>query len=969
MSTDKDMMSGKTFDELICDVEPLKHVEGLEELTESYLQGDYQKILAGNEAQALFDQFLQRLSADSTGKPKPWTTEDNSFLASGRAILTGLASFDAFLQANVTGPPFSSRSLLFGADMSLEDVRKHRQECLQNLAVDGLSVYQLIPHVELFTFARAIFAEYFPRVVAGQTLDSRWMRIRINAYHQRLLSSGMSNTRLSDSVATLQTQAEADMFALELEIMAKDSSYSTESKVQYFLEKSQIYIMQGVDAKARENLKNAKEASQFQYALSGALGKRTKFQENDISQLVVFAKSKEETNPEAKDSEDAKNSKDGAAGSTESGAETTGPTALSLNDDTLLESIEFTKVDKDLKTDLPEELASLEPSNQPQLKPVDQIMLLTEATLKDVSAPLDKLNSEEILPFSVRVLDDKPTNWQIYTQALLVRSRIEAHRSRTQERSVLQLQAIVDQVIAETQEDPASGGDGVPQIQITQFLPKAKPSESAPVTERLKFLHQLNSPTRWEIETELAYAWSHAGSLVSALEIFKRLQLWPEVALCYHSIGQEDNARRVIRRQLYYSTKGPEMDKYGIDDDEVRTDKWEGEMRSPHPPHAPRLWCIIGDLEQDPSCWERAWEISNHHYPRAQRTLGEYYTRQGDLLKARDAYIKATIVNRQYGDTWSRLGDIDLATANWDGAIIAFQQAIMIDDDNSKTYSNLGSALLSKHTEMMKIKQLHAASQIQDAEELVDDDEVGVHKPQMSQLDPKDILRQALIAYKRGASLQYDNWQIWDNVITVAGRMVPPSFPEVLQGLRAVIRIRSPKEGEKSIDIDILRALVAEVLSRERDTNPATMENGIYTPPRGSLARAVIEMVDSDVVPLITDCSELWALVEKLKFYRRDFAGALACAEKRWRVSTAGETWLEKKEDWKQVSEATDGLVSAFENYGPQEKADGSGEVEKGWKMKARSAVRGIMSKGRDIWEDTPEFDVLKERLEELKNM
>ncbi|ELR07014.1 hypothetical protein VC83_06767 [Pseudogymnoascus destructans] len=970
MPTDKDMMSEKTFDELVCDLEPLKRIEGLEEVTETYLQGEYQKLLAGNEAQALFAQFLERLSSDSTGKPKPWTAEENSFLASARAILIGLASFDAFLQANVTGPPFSSRSLLFGADTTLEDVKKHRQECLQNLAVDGLSVYQLIPHVELFTFARAIFTEYFPRVVAGQTLDSRWMRIRINAYHQRLLSSGVSNTRLSDSVATLQTQAGVDMFALELEIMAKDSSYSTESKVQYFLEKSQIYIMQGVDAKARDNLKHAKEVSQFQYALSGALGKRTKFQENDISQLVVFAKSKEEQKSETKGSEDTVTlSKDGASGSTETGAETTGPTALELNDDTLLESIEFTKVDKDLKTDLPEELASLEPSNQPQLKPVDQIMLLTEATLKDVSAPLDKLNSEEILPFAVRVLEDKPTNWQVYTQALLVRSRIEAHRSRTQERSVLQLQAIVDQVIAETEEEPTSGGDGVPEIQITQFLPKAKPSESAPVTERLKFIHQLNSPTRWEIETELAYAWSHAGSLVSALEIFKRLGLWPEVALCYHSIGQEDNARRVICRQLYHSTKGPEMDKYGVDDDEVRTDKWEGEMRSPHPPHAPRLWCIIGDLEQDPSCWERAWEISNHHYPRAQRTLGEYYTRKGDLPKAREAYIKATIVNRQYGDTWSRLGDIDLATANWDGAIIAFQQAIMIDDDNSKTYSNLGSALLSKHTEMMKIKQLEAANQIQeDAEELNDDDEVGVHKPQMSPLDPKDILRQSLIAYKRGASLQYDNWQIWDNVITVAGRMSPPSFPEVLQGLRAVIRIRSPKEGEQAIDIDILRALVGEVLTRERDTNPATMENGIYNPPRGSLARAVIEMMDSDVVPLITAQGELWALVEKLKFYRRDFAGALACAEKRWRVATAGEMWLENREAWKQVSEATDGLVSAFENYGPQEKADGSGEVEKGWKMKARSAARGIMSKARAIWEDTEEFDMLKERLEELKN-
>lgn len=966
MSTTRDVFAGKSIDELVCDIDHLKQIPELQDLTKAYLDGDYQKLLAGSDSQALFAHFLERLSTDGSGKPKPWKTEENTSLAAATALLTGLAAFNAFLQANVTGPPLSSSSLLFAADAGPEDVKKSREICVTSLSIDGLSVYQYIPHVELFTFARAIFTEYFPRVVAGKTLDSRWMRIRINAYHQRLLSSGMSNTRLSDSVAVLQTQIEADMFSLELEIMAERSSYSTEAKVQFLLEKAQIYIMQGLDVKAKDNVKHAKEVSQFSYALSGALGKRTKFQQTDISQLVVFAKSKESDPKTEEDnaSEVAKTS--GASESISSKVDTTGPAALNLNDDTLLESIEFTRVDKDSKSDLPAELASLDPNDQPQLKPLDQIILLTEATLKDSLAPIDKLNSEEILPFAVRVLNDKPTNWQIYTQALLVRSRIESHRSRTQERSVLQLQAIVDQIIADTQE-PLSGGDGVPQIQVTQFFPKATESESAPITERLRYIYQLNTPTRWEVETELAYAWSKAGSLVSALEIFKRLRLWAEVALCYHSIAKEDKALQIIRRQLFYSSKGPEMDKYSVDAVEVIEEKWDGEVRSPHPPHAPRLWCILGDLEQNPSCWERAWEISNKHYARAQRTLGEYYTRQGDLAKAREAYMKATVVNRQNSETWSRLGDIDLASGNWDGAVIAFQQSIMIDDDDSKTYSNLGSALLSKYSEVIKMQKLATHQETTETEAADEDDEVGVHKPQISKENPKDILRHALIAYKKGATLAYDNWQIWDNVVTIAGRMTPPSFPEILMGMRAVIRIRAPTVGEAAVDIDILRALVGEVLASEKDENPMTMENGIYQPPRGSLARAVIEMVDAEVVPLITTRSELWELVEKLKLYRRDYVGALAAAEKRWRGATSGEAWLEEREAWKSVAEATEGLVGALENYGPQERGDGSGEVEKGWKMKARSAVRGIMGRAKANWEDTEEFEGLVRTLEELK--
>ena len=160
-----------------------------------------------------------------------------------------------------------------------------------------------------------------------------------------------------------------------------------------------------------------------------------------------------------------------------------------------------------------------------------------------------------------------------------------------------------------------------------------------------------------------------------------------------------------------------------------------------------------------------------------------------------------------------------------------------------------------------------------------------------------------------------------------------------------------------------------EVLSCEKEENAVTMENGIYTAPRGSLARAVPEFVDAEIVPLITKRAELWALVEKLKFYRRDYAGALSAAEKRWRIATSGEEWLNDVDAWKQAADATDGLVSAFENYGQQEKHDGSGEVEKGWRMKARSAVRGILGKAKDNWEDSEEYEGLKERLEELKNM
>ncbi|KUJ16175.1 TPR-like protein [Mollisia scopiformis] len=953
----------KSFDSLLFDFNALKNIPELADLVSLFLDGDYKAVLSSRTSQILYEELFETISSSRSKQDSALQIEElKTWNGAIKVLLTGLAALNAFLQANVTGPPTLWQDVFPQKPLDFDS------KCLKSLDVDGISVYQYIPNLELFCLARFIFTVFFPRIVDGEYRDSKWMRIRINAFHQRLLS-GVSAGRLSES-ALLVDAIDKDIKDLESEVFAEKSAFDTDAKVMFLLEEAQIYILQSLDLKAREKVRKAKEIAGFEYELSGALGKKTKFQKNDISQLVVFAKSNDDEEVDTNHftaNKDLERSNGNA------------PTTLDLNDDTLLESISFAKCGNDVvaTSSLPPSLANLKPDEQPQLKPLDQITLLTEATLKDTLSPLDKLNSEEILPYAVRVLNDKPTNWQIYTQALLVRSQIESHRSRTQERSVLQLQVIVDQIIADTQEQSGvvNGGEngGIPEIKVTSFLPRAKVDESAPVTERLKYIYPLASPTRWEIETELAYAWASAGSFVSALEIFKRLRLWAEVALCYHSVHQEEKARQIVRRQLFFSKKGTEMDKYDVDEKEVVQEKWDGEIRDPSPPHSPRLWCILGDLDQDPSCWEHAWEISKHRYARAQRTLGEYYSKTGDLDKARASYLQATVVNRQNGDTWSRLGDIDLKVGNWDGAIIAFQQSIMIHETDAKTYSNLGSALLSKHAELTKTQKL-AASTAAPAIEPLDDEEISsVHK---STQDPQSLLRQALAAYKRGAAIAYTNWQIWDNVITIAGRLSPPSFPDLLSGMRSVIRIRAPAVGEFAVDIDVLRALVLEVTSSERPENTLPGEspaenNGIYIAPRGSLARAVIAMVNTNIIPLITKRAELWALVEKLSLYRKDYANALSCAEKAWRMLKDGEDWLLDEERWKSVVSATDNLVSAFENYGPMEMVGEDGEtreVEKSWRMKARNAVRGVMSKGKEVWEGGEEWEALQALLEGLKS-
>ncbi|CAF9921529.1 MAG: hypothetical protein ALECFALPRED_001819 [Alectoria fallacina] len=897
--------------------------------------------------------------------------------------LSSLATvvFSCFLQANVTGPPFSYNpadgilpgSLFEGTNTTIERLQRR---LISGLCVDGEAVYHLVPHIELFCLAKCILNH----PLMTQNLPLRLARLRVNFWHQRLLieiSSSLQEVIYND----LQLIADSVFTKPAIEVFI--------TPAQFLLERATIHIHHGFDQRAREDIEQAARERSFHFALTGRLGKRTKYQEKELSQLVVLAKSADE-DEEAAQFERNPSTDIVVTDSMPSQLTEAIPRKLSLDDDTLLESIAFTQA----TASAPEtqqgdrlhfSLEALDPGNQPLLRPLDAIILLATASSITNTSPTDGLTREETLPYAERVISGGSSNWQVYTQALLVRSRIEGYRSRTIERGVLQLQAVVDQVITETSPFEASkDGAASATATSTAFLPQPKSSESASASERLRYIHQLASPPRWKLESELADRWVSLGGLRTALEIYERLQMWAEVALCWAANEREDKARKIIRRQLYNSVITTSTNKLLEDDEDNDVGDYRIE-RDPLPADAPRLFCILGDLEKSTAAYERAWEISNQRYARAQRSLGKYYSINGEFDKAGTAYARSLNVNPQNHAIWFALGCIRLQQEDWAGAVDAFGRAVKVEDTDAESWSNLAVALLKlppdispgdPNTYDFKPENPHS-----DGEEILTDGDDG------SNPDPQKHVREAFVALKRAAALKRESFRIWQNLLSVSIKLSPPPYTEIIIAQSRLIELLGNVEGERCVDVDLVEALVAHLFTayprapievemmgchgKQPEDDRTSQKSALK---RVGFERMVIDLVQKKITPLITSSRRLWLITAKLLLYLQRPYATLSAYEKAWRVTLNQPGWEsgieEAKNAWKEVVDSTIDLLDGYESLGERTREAGlsAGElVARDWRFKARSAARSVLTRAKEGWEGDEGYEALSERMQELK--
>jgi hypothetical protein len=131
----------------------------------------------------------------------------------------------------------------------------------------------------------------------------------------------------------------------------------------------------------------AAHATGMEYKLTGALGKRTKFQINELSQLVLFTESQLKIKEQPTTIEPSP-----------TGGQ--GPETLMLNNDTLLEQTTFTSSSPSAHS----HLTHLNPLAQPALHPLDQSILLFMCLNVKNTSPVHGLTTEQMTPYVMYVI-------------------------------------------------------------------------------------------------------------------------------------------------------------------------------------------------------------------------------------------------------------------------------------------------------------------------------------------------------------------------------------------------------------------------------------------------------------------------------------------------------------------------------------------------------------------------------------
>eukprot|EP00759_Apiculatamorpha_spiralis_P046132 PhF_6_TR42706/c0_g1_i1/m.64507 len=488
-----------------------------------------------------------------------------------------------FIAHNFTGPtPIPEDDALLNKLVAFDD--KERRVIIHWLEIDGEVVYPTLVHpmvlLALWTVAtrtKGIFDDL--------------STMRIASLYQRCMSR-RSHTLFKVSKTCIDRLTEPSTCSIEVIVECAVLMF-------HFYEYSESW----------ELLKLATKKSGLQISEAAMLGVRTRWQTFQTAQFVVTA---EFDQPE------------GGSASTTTATTTSGP---------LPTEVEGEKDGHDLYT-RPRESTESGPEKLANLTPAQLSILLAMSMDIERSSPVHDLTREHMEAYVQRALANEGQLYIIRAMGLLLRTRLEDKRGRTAQRSLLQVQQMVD-------EFPSDGG---PHRQEGFFL--------------------VLYPSIYQLKAELAGRYANENLYKSALEYYEQLQDWQNIIFCSTKLERRNSVESLARDLL-------EED-----------------------PNSPSLLVALGLATDSKEPLLQAWEASGKTSATAARALAQYALKTDKYEEAVHYFDECLRLNPLFGGDWFVLGCSALKLQLWERAAQAFTRVCQLDPDDGFSWNNLGMVLL-----------------------------------------------------------------------------------------------------------------------------------------------------------------------------------------------------------------------------------------------------------------------------------